>query len=326
MIHSMSSSPEVSVIVCTRNRSRLLADACATMLEMEAPNLDWELLIVDNDSTDDTLQLAKGVEKANPERVRVMVEKEVGLSATRNAGIRAARGRILAFLDDDAFPAKDWVSGIAEALARPQVLCAGGPVEPLFQGELPDWLDDRFLPYLTVWDKGPEILPLTYNEYPRGANIAYRAEAFERFGPFSPHLGRKGRSLTSCEEIEHCLRIERGGGQIVYTPAARVRHWVDASRITPEWMVNRFAAQGRSEAIIHYQHAGHPGLRKGLRVYFANTRGTDGGTSEADHLYQQCTRATLRAFFLACIDVPFRIPRYQPLPEAGPPKPWLPFQ
>ena len=182
------------------------------------------------------------------------------------------------------------------------------------------------LPYLTVWDKGPEILPLTYNEYPRGANIAYRAEAFERFGPFSPHLGRKGRSLTSCEEIEHCLRIERGGGQIVYTPAARVRHWVDTSRITPEWMVNRFAAQGRSEAIIHYQHAGHPGLRKGLRVYFANTRGTNGGSSEADHLYQRCTRATLRAFFLACIDVPFRIPRYQPLPEAGPPKPWLPFQ
>ena len=116
------------------------------MLEMEAPNLDWELLIVDNDSTDDTLQLAKGVEKANPERVRVMVEKEVGLSATRNAGIRAARGRILAFLDDDAFPAKDWVSGIAEAFARPQVLCAGGPVEPLFHGELPDWLDDRFFP------------------------------------------------------------------------------------------------------------------------------------------------------------------------------------
>ncbi len=233
------------------------------MLEMEAPNLDWELLIVDNNSTDDTLQLARGLEKANPERVRVMVEKEVGLSATRNAGIRAARGRILAFLDDDAFPAKDWVSGIAEALAHPRVLCAGGPVEPLFQGELPDWMDDRFLPYLTVWDKGPEILPLTYNEYPRGANIAYRAEAFERFGPFSPHLGRKGRSLTSCEEIEHCLRIERGGGQIVYTPAARIRHWVDASRITPEWMVNRFAAQGRSEAIIHYQHAGHPGLRKG---------------------------------------------------------------
>ncbi len=296
------------------------------MLEMEAPDSPWELLIVDNDSTDDTLQLAKSIETANPERVRVMVEKEVGLSATRNAGIRAAHGQILAFLDDDAFPARDWLTGIVEALSDPQILCAGGPVDPLFQGELPDWLDDRFLPYLTVWDKGPETVPLTYNEYPRGANIAYRREAFDRFGLFSPHLGRKGRALTSCEEIEHCLRIERGGGQIVYTPAARIRHWVDASRITPEWMVKRFAAQGRSEAIIHWQHAGHTGLRRGLRVYLANARRTEGGSTDADTLYRRSTQATFRAFLLACFDVPLRIPRYDPLPEAGPPKPWLPFQ
>jgi glycosyltransferase involved in cell wall biosynthesis len=326
MIHCMSPSPRVSVIVCTRNRSKLLEEACESMLEMEAPGSEWELLIVDNDSTDDTLELARGIERTHPERVRVMIEKEVGLSATRNAGIGAARGEILAFLDDDAFPARDWLSGIADALSEPQILCAGGPVEPLFQGELPEWLDDRFLPYLTVWDKGPETLPLQYNEYPRGANIAYRRAAFERFGLFSPHLGRKGRSLTSCEEIEHCLRIERGGGRIVYTPAARIRHWVDASRITPEWMEKRFAAQGRSEAIIHYQHAGHRGLRKGLRVYLTNAKNTPEGTSEADRLYRRCTRATLRAFFLACIDVPFRIPRYKPLPESGPPKPWLPFQ
>jgi GT2 family glycosyltransferase len=255
-----------------------------------------------------------------------MVENEVGLSATRNAGIRAARGEVLAFLDDDAFPARTWLSEIVKTLSSARVLCTGGPVSPLFQGELPDWLDDRFLPYLTVWDKGPEVLSLRYNEYPRGANIAYRREAFERFGLFSPHLGRKGRSLTSCEEIEHCLRIERGGGRIVYTPAATIRHWVDASRITPEWMERRFAAQGRSEAIIHYQHAGHRGLRRGLRVYLANAKNTDQGTSDADALYRTCTRATFRAFLLACIDVPIRIPRYKPLPEAGPPKPWLPFE
>ncbi len=326
MIHTMSSGPEVSVIVCTRNRSRLLSDACKSMLEMEARGRPWELLIVDNDSTDDTLELARSIERANPERVRVMVEKEVGLSATRNAGIRAAHGPILAFLDDDAFPDQGWLHGIAEVLANPEIFCAGGPVDPLFQGELPDWLDDRFLPYLTVWDKGPEMLPLTYNEYPRGANIAYRREAFERFGLFSPHLGRKGRALTSCEEIELCLRIERGGGQIVYTPAARIRHRVDAGRITPEWMVKRFAAQGRSEAIIHWQHAGLAGMLRGLRVYLANARRTEKGSSTADSLYRRSTRATFQAFLMACFDVPLRIPRYHPPPEAGPPKPWLPFQ
>ena len=326
MIHLMRSKPTVSVIVCTRNRSQLLEDACQVMLKMEAPGTSWELLIVDNDSTDDTLDLARGIESEHPERVRTMVEKEVGLSATRNAGIRAAHGQILAFLDDDAFPARDWLAGIAATLDSPRILCAGGPVEPLFQGELPEWLDERFLPYLTVWDQGPEVLPLTYNEYPRGANIAYRREAFERFGLFSPHLGRKGRALTSCEEIEHCLRIERGGGRIVFTPEARIRHWVDASRITGDWMVRRFAAQGRSEAIIHWMHAGHRGLRRGLRAYFNNTRRIDKGTSTAEGLYYRCTMATLRAFLLACIDVPLRIPRYHPLPEAGPPKQWLPFQ
>jgi glycosyltransferase involved in cell wall biosynthesis len=326
MIPGMRPVPEVSLIICTRNRSQLLADACRSMLEMEAPETSWELLIVDNDSTDDTLALARSIADANPGKVRVMVEKEIGLSATRNAGIRAARGQLLAFLDDDAFPARDWLSGIRAALAGPGVLCAGGPVEPLFQGELPTWLDDRFLPYLTVWDKGSEPQPLTYNEYPRGANIAYRREAFERFGLFSPHLGRKGSALTSCEEIEHCLRIERGGGLILYTPEARIRHWVDASRITPEWMMRRFAAQGRSEAIIHWQHAGFGGLQRGLRVYLANARRIESGSTTADDLYRRCARATFRAFFLACLDLPLTIPRYRPLPEAGPPKRWLPFE
>ena len=79
MIQEMSPSPEVSVVICTRNRSKLLAEACGSMLEMEAPGLNWELLIVDNDSTDDTLEQARSIEKAHPERVRVMVEKEVGL-------------------------------------------------------------------------------------------------------------------------------------------------------------------------------------------------------------------------------------------------------
>ena len=319
----MESLPLATVVVCTRNRSRLLAPAAESALAMEYPADRWRMLIVDNASTDDTLAIAEELVRRHGERVEVIVERQLGLSAARNAGVRAALGagsEVVAFLDDDALPSPGWLTALARALATPGGEAAGGSIEPLFEGELPPWFLDRYLPYLTVWDLGPEPVELTYNEYPRGTNIAFRAGVFERWGLFSTHLGRRERSLLSGEEVELCLRIERGGGRILYVPEARVRHMVAAGRLTPGWIARRFGAQGRSEAIIDWRHGGAAGLRRGLTQAVGNVlsarrhrRRSPGGA-----LFARCQARALAGYLDGALRALATVRRYR----AGGAAPW----
>jgi glycosyltransferase involved in cell wall biosynthesis len=304
--------PRVSVVVCTRNRSSRLGDASAALLAVTPPAGGFEVVIVDNASTDDTRAVADRVQRDAGHLVRVVEERTIGLSAARNRGIAESRGELIAFLDDDAFPNPLWLEALATALGGDRVLCAGGPVEPLVEGELPEWFQGRFLPYLTVWDLGDEATELRYNEYPRGANMAFRREAFDRFGGFSPHLGRSGRSLLSCEETELCLRLERGGFRTVYAPEARVRHSTPVDRLTPAWMERRFAAQGRSEAIIAWMHGGLRGIARGLVDHRSRAREADRQRCAVGELFAQCQRRALRGYIAGVATAPFGIPRYRP--------------
>jgi glycosyltransferase involved in cell wall biosynthesis len=305
-------APRVSVVVCTRNRSSRLGDACEALLGVTPPAGGWEVVIVDNASTDDTRAVADRLQQGAGDLVRVVEERTIGLSAARNRGIAESRGELVAFLDDDAFPQAAWLDALATALGGDRVLAAGGPVEPLVEGELPEWFQGRFLPYLTVWDLGDEAIDLRYNEYPRGANMAFRRAAFDRFGGFSPHLGRSGRSLLSCEETELCLRLERGGFRTVYVPEARVRHSTPVDRLSPAWMQRRFAAQGRSEAVISWMHGGWRGLGRGLVAQRRRAREARRERGAVGELFAGCQRRALRGYLAGAATSPFRIPRYRP--------------
>lgn len=317
-------TPDVSVIVCTRNRSAALAKACEAILAVDFDPGRWEMLIVDNASTDDTADVAQSVVDSHPRRARVILEKEVGLSAARNAGIAASSAPIIAFIDDDAFPESGWLAGIIKGFRRPEVMSVGGPVEPLIEGELPSWFSGRFLPYLTVWDLGDVEIDLTYNEYPRGANIAYRRSGLELVGGFSVHLGRKGTRLLSCEEIELCLRLERAGFAVCYQPGARVRHLTPVGRMTTEWLYARFAAQGRSEAIVNWMHGGVEGVRIGLGAARRRAAECARDRRRFGEVYAGCHRYSLRGYRRGLLDI-LRIPRYRPPGDAVELKPWTPF-
>lgn len=324
----MPQLPRASVIVCTCNRAPLLAQACESLLAQDYPEDLWELIVVDNGSSDDTLEVAERLAAARPDLVRVLQEPRAGLSRARNAGIRAARGEIVAFADDDAFPVPGWLRELVLTMLSHDALAAGGPVEPIFQGELPSWFHDLFLPYLAVWEPGDEPRLLRYNDYPRGNNMALRREVFARFGEFSPDLGRVGGSLLSCEETELCLRIERGGGRIVYAPGARIRHVTAAARITSEWLARRFLAQGRSEAILEWRHAGWPGLRAGWLHWYrlgrhAAALARNDGPGERARVLVACHRRALLGHTLGAMTAALRVPRYRPTEPAAP---WLPFQ
>ncbi len=312
--------PAATVAICSANRCALLAETLAVLLPQVDPRRA-EILVVDNGSSDDTPRLlaetaASAASGGRPPGFfRAVREARAGLSAARNRAVREARGELLAFLDDDALPQPGWLEAYFEAFRTPRVGAAGGPVEPIFDGALPAWLDARFLPYLSAWDRGPEVVPLRYNELPRGANMAFRRATFAIYGDFFEQLGRKGASLRSCEEIEYCLRLERGGEEILYLPAAGVRHHVATQRLSVAWMEARFAAQGFSEAILDWRHAGARGLRVGLgRVarLDCNPDRDPGGDVMA-----RCLLHTRRGYRRGALYALFWVARYQPPAAPG---------
>ncbi len=293
-----------TVVVCTRNRSRALADSCAAVLA-QSSTFPWELLVVDNGSTDDTLAVAREVAGREPERVRVVVEPTLGLSAARNCGVRLARGEWIAFLDDDAIPGEGWLRAYDDLFGSAGPLAAGGPVEADLSGARPAWLDDLYLGYLSAWDRGPLRHELHYSDHPRGANMAFRREAFALVGEFDPRLGRRGRSLRSCEEIELCLRLERSGAAVIYEPAARVRHRIQLDRLSEPWMLGRFGAQGFSEAIVDYKHFGLKGTRRGVEEHRQAL-----GSSSSPGLLARCRREAYRSYRLGAAYSVLCVPRW----------------
>jgi len=318
-----SFSPDVSVVVCTQNRSALLGRVCREALQQKLSGQQWELVIVDNCSTDDTQDIARAIESENPENVCVIQETELGLSAARNAGVRSSRGEYVVFLDDDAFPEPGWLQAIVGALQSGGIRCAGGPVQPLFQGELPRWFLGRFLPYLSVWDLGDKERELTYDEYPRGANIGFRKNALEAAGGFCTDLGRKGNNLLSCEETELCLRIERLGGRIVYAPEARVRHLINIERISPTWLIERFEAQGRSEAIINWRHGGLQALIQGTRTFSNRWRAAASEIDNGGDLFARCQRRSFFGYLRGSLPALLTVDRCR-WPKGSRPARWAP--
>jgi cellulose synthase/poly-beta-1,6-N-acetylglucosamine synthase-like glycosyltransferase len=178
-------------------------------------------------------------------------ENKLGLSHARNRGIEAARGELIAFIDDDAWPEVNWLTELEKSFSEPCVACVGGRVAPAFAGKVswPSWLPERLQGFFTVVEY-PGSRYLHYPDYPAGTNIAFRRSALRETGIFNPHLGRTGESLLSMEEADLCLRLERAGHRIAYNPEAVVHHAVAEGRLSREWVRERARCQGISAAII----------------------------------------------------------------------------
>lgn len=237
--------PYVSIVICTYNRAELLRATLDSLLRLSSLDRS-ETIVVDNASTDSTRQVADAFLGANAGaiRARCVTERKQGLSAARNAGIRAASGDIVAFLDDDAIPGAAWLRTIAETFeARPDVAAMGGPIRPMFESGRPDWLIKPFEPPYTIVDLGSGIKPYPPHWHPFGANMAIRRSALERH-PFPESLGRKGNLLLSGEETWLFEQLKRQGRTVLYHPEMEVDHFIPASRLTVEWIMKRYYYQG----------------------------------------------------------------------------------
>lgn len=242
----------INITICTYNRARILADTLTSYTTLKR-DIDCrvELLIVDNNSNDETRQIVDQFMEQHPE-VRYVFESQPGLSHARNTGIRESRGNIIAFVDDDVFFDPAWLMEVVRIFRYyPEVSCVGGKSIPQFAGGRPDWITDDLLTLYGSTNSGDEIKKMIYPEHPFGLNMAFRREVFNTIGNFGTHLGRKKNNLLSNEESDLFLRIHNAGLKVIYTPNALLYHRIPADRVRKDWVISRYYWQGISDIAFH---------------------------------------------------------------------------
>lgn len=244
----------VSVVVSTHNRAASLERTLGTLLSQTGAPGNWELVVVDNASTDGTRavveSLARTRRAATPE-LRYVHEAEVGLSAARNRGVAEARGDIVVFTDDDVLAPPGWLAALVGALERaPEAAAVGGKVELLLPRARPGWLEPDLEGFLAAVDYGDTTTALVPPHYPVGANMAVRRAWLHKVGRFKTSLGRRGKAIGGSEEQELFLRIFDAGGIVVYAPDASLQHAIEPERLERRWFLRRAYAQGRSSIVL----------------------------------------------------------------------------
>jgi glucosyl-dolichyl phosphate glucuronosyltransferase len=243
---------KVSVILCTFNRSATLPSALDSLATQQlSESVSWEVIVVDNNSTDNTRATVESYSNRYPRRFRYIFESQQGLSRARNAGICAAQGEILAFLDDDVIAEPDWLANLTSALGDSKWQGAGGRIVPPSGFAPPKWLplggeNDLGGP-LALFDLG--TTPGELQRAPYGANMAFRRSMFEKYGDFRVDLGRCGASLLSGEDTEFANRLLAGSEPLRYEPSAIVHHPVPAERLNEKYFRNWWFDFGRGRII-----------------------------------------------------------------------------
>jgi glycosyltransferase involved in cell wall biosynthesis len=242
---------KASIIICTWNRARSLA---ATLASLEAsivpPDIEWEVLVVDNNSTDETRKVCESFVAKNPQRFGYLLEKRQGKSYALNSGMQHVRGDILMFTDDDVTVHQDWVSEIVAIFRAYDCAGVGGRVIPVWKCKQPAWLELDGPYYhpafcgVVRFEKGDS--PFELKSTPLGANLAFKRSIVERYGLFRTDLSGnhadrlRPSGLLGGEDTEYCRRVLNAGEKLIYAPKAIVCHPVEVQRVTRKYF-RRFA-------------------------------------------------------------------------------------
>ena len=251
----MNGAPQVAVLIATYNRAALLADTLDGLAQSRVPaSLTWEVVVVDNNSSDDTRAIVVSRQDGYPVPLRYVFERRQGRSAALNAAMAITTAPYFLFTDDDVRVAPEWVAAGAAALAEGWDY-VGGPVEPIWEVPPPDWLD------LTRGDLWGTIAILDYGNnrfafeerqrVPLGANMGACRSLVQRIGGFRTELGRSSGKRVLGQEVPELLTRARAAGlRGLYVPEMAVQHHIPASRLTPQYFRRWWAGKGYSKAIF----------------------------------------------------------------------------
>jgi glycosyltransferase involved in cell wall biosynthesis len=242
----------ITVIVCTHNRCNVLSKALQSVSESRLPSsVTWEVLVVDNGSSDNTGSVVEEFKNRYPDRFRYLFEPRIGKSFALNTGIRESRGRILSFLDDDVVVEHTWLQNLTSMLEEGGFAGAGGRTRPILGVPVPRWLALSG-PYslagilAAVFDFGDE--PCQLKDAPYGANMAYRKSMFEKYGDFRTDLGPSSDSQIPRpnEDTEFGRRLMEHGEILRYAPDAIAYHPIAPQRLNQKYFLDWWFDYGRA--------------------------------------------------------------------------------
>jgi glycosyltransferase involved in cell wall biosynthesis len=216
--------------------------------QMVPDSVDWEVLIVDNNSSDRTREVSEHVCSRYPGRFRYLFEPEQGKSYALNAGIGAAQGEIVAFMDDDVVVDEIWLQKLIGAISDGECQGAGGRILPDRILTPPRWLptEGRYaLAPLAMFDLGNRAGELA--EPPFGTNMAFRKTMFEKYGGFRTDLGPRPGSEIRNEDTEFGLRLLAAGERLRYEPSAVVYHPIPEYRLQKKYFLAWWFDKGRGD-------------------------------------------------------------------------------
>lgn len=242
-------SMNITVILCTYNRSQSLSKALDSVaVSTLSKSVEWEVLVVDNNSKDQTREVIEGYCRRYPGRFRYLFEPQPGKSHALNTGIQEAQGDILAFMDDDVIVEPTWLQNLTTALHDGQWVGAGGRILPEQTFLPPRWLplQDRYaLAPFALFDLGPKAEALT--EPPFGTNMAFQKKVFEKYGGFRTDLGPRPCSEIRNEDTEFGHRLLVAGERLRYEPSAVVYHSVSENRIQKKYFLTWWFDKARAD-------------------------------------------------------------------------------
>jgi glucosyl-dolichyl phosphate glucuronosyltransferase len=246
--------PRVTVCLCTHNRPDYVRDCLAGLLRQTVAMDRFGVLVVDSGSTAEARAQLVDIVAAHPNARLIQVDRP-GVSLARNTGAQQAATGYIAYIDDDAIPAPDWIERIIAAITdapRPPAVL-GGRILPLWEAPLPGWWPTSLRGVLSIIEtegqgelRGPE-LPRKLEPY--GANITICVRRMLAIGGFGTSVGRQGDLLLSDEEVQLAWRLQNAGHAARYDSRIVVYHRIQSPRLTPAWLLSRLYWQGVSTVV-----------------------------------------------------------------------------
>ena len=246
----------ITVVICTYNRAEGLIRALESLLLQTLSADVWDVLVVNNNSKDDTLSrfdsfVRERLSSDTSPKMRIVTESNQGLSYARNRGISDATGDFIVFIDDDQEVSKNYLQSYYENCSDKGGFCiAGGPVIPIYEGGKPRWASkysERTISGYLEFKGSTRFFPK--GSYPTGGNMGFSSDVFAEYGGFSTNLGRTGDSLLGGEESDLFRRIASQRSDIIYLNDAKVYHHIPASRTTIAFLRNVSLMVGVSERL-----------------------------------------------------------------------------
>jgi glycosyltransferase involved in cell wall biosynthesis len=244
---------KATVAICTYNRATLLQLCIESLSNLNFNKQDFEVVVVDNNSADETSEVCKSIPFKYPLlNFRYVLELKQGVGYTRTRCAKEAKGEIVAYIDDDCLADQDWLRHIVEFYDQnPGAMSTGGRIIPKYLVPVASWFGKYFWGLVGNYDLGNHVFQMKGVRYPSGANMHFRKAAFERYGYFEGELGRSGKSLMAGEEKAMYLKLIRHNEQVFYLPHVIVHHHVEGNKFDKAYVRKHSYGIGASERLMN---------------------------------------------------------------------------